>query len=143
MTAMMSPSWTTSPSPTRSSVTVPETSASTGISIFIDSRMTKVSPSSTGSPAATRTFQTFATISARTSSATGAPLECGYRQILPRTRLGGPSSLGFGPHGVDQAGVVDTTDEPLPHQELVAEERQVGLGPDDLKGIHRGTGPGE
>ena len=47
MTAMTSPSWTTSPSETRSAVTVPALSASTGISIFIDSRITSVSPSAT------------------------------------------------------------------------------------------------
>ena len=47
MVAMRSPSWTTSPSATCSLVRVPAPSARTGISIFIDSRMTRVSPSST------------------------------------------------------------------------------------------------
>ena len=68
--AMRSPSWTTSPSLTAISATTPADSASTGISIFIDSRITSVSPSSTLSPLAATTFQTFATISARISSAT-------------------------------------------------------------------------
>src|SRR5690606_11321719 len=68
-TAMRSPSCTTSPSFTAICTTVPPDSATTGISIFIDSRMTRVSPSSTVSPAALTTFQTFATISARISSA--------------------------------------------------------------------------
>src|SRR5215472_5087341 len=67
MTAMRSPSWTTSPSATASLVTLPGLSASTGISIFIDSRITRVSPSATVSPSAATTFHTLATISARTS----------------------------------------------------------------------------
>src|ERR1017187_27519 len=66
--AMRSPSWTTSPSATASVVTVPWPSTRTGISIFIDSRMTRVAPSSTCSPSAATTFQTFATISARISA---------------------------------------------------------------------------
>src|ERR1022692_4791042 len=66
--AMRSPSWTTSPSATASVVTVPWPSVRTGISIFIDSRMTRVAPSSTCSPSAATTFQTFATISARISA---------------------------------------------------------------------------
>ena len=40
------------------SATLPSSSASTGISIFIDSRMTTVSPSETSSPTLTSTFQT-------------------------------------------------------------------------------------
>ena len=67
MTAIRSPSWITSPSATASRVSFPPPSASTGISIFIDSRMTSVSPSSRSSPSAATTFQTFATISARIS----------------------------------------------------------------------------
>ena len=46
-TAIRSPSWTTSPSLTAIWATVPSDSASTGISIFIDSRITSVSPSAT------------------------------------------------------------------------------------------------
>src|SRR3954454_5548354 len=84
MTAITSPSWTTSPSFTRSSDTVPEPSATTGISIFMDSRITSVSPSSTASPCATTTFQTFATISARTSVATRAPLVVTSPGIQPQ-----------------------------------------------------------
>src|SRR6266702_6547269 len=72
MTAIRSPSWTRSPSPTCSPVSVPETPASTGISIFMDSRMTRVSPSATWSPSEATTFQTFATISARTSDTHGS-----------------------------------------------------------------------
>src|SRR4051794_24190847 len=95
MTAMTSPSWTTSPSPTRSSVTVPASSAMTGISIFIDSRMTSVSPSATVSPWATTTFQTLATISARTSLATCTPLTEIDAGIQPQ-RPGRPGSLATG-----------------------------------------------
>jgi hypothetical protein len=68
MVAMRSPSWTTSPSATCILVITPGPSASTGISIFIDSRITRVSPSSTWSPSEATTFHTFATISARTSA---------------------------------------------------------------------------
>ena len=42
-----SPSWTTSPAATLTAVTVPAASAITGISIFIDSSSTTVSPTST------------------------------------------------------------------------------------------------
>src|SRR5687768_6934847 len=68
----MSPSWTTSPSLTLTDVTVPGASASTGISIFIDSRSTTVSPTSSRSPGPTTTFITFATISARISAVFGS-----------------------------------------------------------------------
>ncbi len=46
----MSPSFTAWPSSQRISFTVPSSSASTGISIFIDSRITTVSPSAMVSP---------------------------------------------------------------------------------------------
>src|SRR3954447_6136427 len=61
----MSPSWITSPATTLTSWTVPARSASTGISIFIDSSSITVSPISTSSPGATATDRTLATISAR------------------------------------------------------------------------------
>jgi glycosyl transferase family 2 len=54
----MSPSLTAWPSCTTISFTTPASSASTGISIFIDSRITTVSPSSTESPGETSIFQT-------------------------------------------------------------------------------------
>jgi len=54
----MSPSLTDWPSSQRISFTVPSSSDSTGISIFIDSRMATVSPSETSSPTATSIFQT-------------------------------------------------------------------------------------
>src|SRR5580658_2928637 len=57
----------TSPSATASLVSRPAPSASTGISIFIDSSITSVSPSATESPSVATTFQTLATISARIS----------------------------------------------------------------------------
>ena len=57
-TTNVSPSLTAWPSSTEISLTVPASSASTGISIFIDSRITTVSPSSTESPTATSIFQT-------------------------------------------------------------------------------------
>ena len=47
MTAIRSPSWMTSPSATCILVSTPGPSARTGISIFIDSKITRVSPSST------------------------------------------------------------------------------------------------
>src|SRR5439155_20163598 len=57
---------TTPPSTTLTAVTVPPCGATTGISIFMDSRMTIVSPSATSAPGATSTFHTLATISAST-----------------------------------------------------------------------------
>ena len=86
ISAISSSSWTTSPSATCSLVTVPLSSARMGISIFIDSRMTRVSPSSTWSPSETSTFHTFATISARTS-ATAVSFSPG-RYWRERTRPG-------------------------------------------------------
>src|SRR5439155_8928577 len=68
ITAMTSPSCTWSSGATRSSATVPETGASTGISIFIDSRITSSSPSATIWPTSARTCHTFAVISASTST---------------------------------------------------------------------------
>ena len=56
-----------SPSATRSSVTRPEQGASTGISIFIDSRMSRTSSSSTSAPTRVSIFQTFPAISASTA----------------------------------------------------------------------------
>ena len=50
---------------------MPAIGATTGISIFIDSRMTSSSPTSTFWPTSTRTFHTFAVISARTSATSG------------------------------------------------------------------------
>src|SRR3989442_2933570 len=61
------PSLTTSPSFTRTSLTVPARGAVTGISIFIDSRMSSSSSSATWAPGAVFTFQTLPTSSALTS----------------------------------------------------------------------------
>jgi hypothetical protein len=63
----------TSPTDTLTLVIVPATSARTGISIFIDSSSTRVSPSLIWSPSWTTTSSTLATISARTSSAIITP----------------------------------------------------------------------
>jgi long-chain acyl-CoA synthetase len=73
ISAMSSPSCTTWPSLTARFVTVPSDPAVTGISIFIDSRITTVSPPDTASPSPATTFQTFAIISARSSSDTVSP----------------------------------------------------------------------
>ena len=67
----MSPSETDWPSSQTISFTVPGSSASTGISIFIDSRITTVSPSSTSWPISHSTFQTVPVMWASTSG-TGA-----------------------------------------------------------------------
>ena len=76
----VSPSLTAWPSSTMISLTTPASSASTGISIFIDSRITTVSPSSTESPGETSIFQTVpvmcASIAAKSSSSSRA---CGRR----------------------------------------------------------------
>ena len=70
-TTRTSPSDTDWPSSQRISVTVPSSSASTGISIFIDSRMTTVSPSATASPTATSIFQTVPVMCASMSGMAG------------------------------------------------------------------------
>src|SRR5205085_5967254 len=67
ITARTWPSLTTSCSLTRISLTVPATGATTGISIFMDSRITRMSSSSTVSPGLASTFQTLPTSSALTS----------------------------------------------------------------------------
>src|SRR5271165_5306818 len=71
---MRSPAWMTSPTATLTLLTVPPTSARTGISIFIDSSSTTMSPLPISSPSLTTTSSTLATISARTSSAIFTPL---------------------------------------------------------------------
>src|SRR5690242_3572843 len=66
-TTRTSPSLTLWPSSQRISFTTPSSSDSTGISIFIDSRITTVSPSETSSPTATSIFQTVPVMWASTS----------------------------------------------------------------------------
>jgi hypothetical protein len=63
--AMAWPSSTCSPSCTSTSATVPACGATTGISIFMDSRITTGSSSATAVPAGATIFQTAAPISAR------------------------------------------------------------------------------
>src|SRR5262249_48466724 len=70
-TATTSPSCTLSSGATRTSVTTPSFGAVTGISIFIDSRITSSSPSATCAPTSVRTCHTLAVISARTSVMAG------------------------------------------------------------------------
>src|SRR5215469_533893 len=125
---MRSPSWTTSPSATWSRVSVPELSASTGISIFIDSRMTSVSPSETSAPSAATTFHTFATISARTSATHGSS---------PRSAL-----LSRRPQARDYGCVVVAAGELLAGQQ-VGVEGQVGARPGDLEGRYGVGRPGQ
>jgi hypothetical protein len=66
ITTKGSPSFTTSPAVTTISDTEPATSASTGISIFIDSKITTGSSADTVCPTSTSTFITAATSSATT-----------------------------------------------------------------------------
>src|SRR5690349_4257046 len=73
----------TSPTDTLTLLTVPPTSARTGISIFIDSSSTTTSPLPTWSPSLTTTSSTLATISARTSSAIFTPLVSATGAWLP------------------------------------------------------------
>src|SRR6266851_1072898 len=83
------PSLTTSVSLTRISFTVPARGAVTGISIFIDSRMSSVSSSATWSPGLAVIFQTLPTSSALTSVILRAALsptlsrEAGEGELLP------------------------------------------------------------
>src|SRR4029450_9577630 len=71
MSAIRSPSCTTCSGSTWSSRTTPGTSVTTGISIFMDSRMTISSPSATICPSSATTCQTFAAISPRISAMAG------------------------------------------------------------------------
>src|SRR5215813_5570583 len=68
-TATVSPSWTVCPSATVISRTTPALGASTGISIFIDSRTITGSPAPTASPALAVIWNTTPVICALTSSA--------------------------------------------------------------------------
>src|SRR5215467_13785635 len=145
MTAMRSPSWTTSPSATCRWVSVPEPSASTGISIFIDSRMTRVSPSETSAPSAATTFHTFATISARTSATRGSfPLS--GRPPQPPVGPAPPATIVLaarsGPQLGDDGRVVVPASELLAGQE-VSVERQVCAQTGDLEHGHRVPRPGQ
>src|SRR5438067_925032 len=83
ITARTWPSRTTSFSLTRISLTVPATGATTGISIFIDSRMISTSSSATWSPGLASTFQTLPTSSAFTSVTRSAPAAGGPRRRSP------------------------------------------------------------
>src|SRR5215510_2088056 len=142
---MRSPSWTISPSATCRWVSVPEPSASTGISIFIDSRMTRVSPSEIWAPSAATTFHIFATISARTSATRGSS---------PLSRAAGPAALGSappativlaarsGPQPADDGRVVVPAAELLAGQQ-VGMEGQVGAQPVEAERRHRVAGPGQ
>jgi hypothetical protein len=67
-TTSVSPSFTAWPSLQRISTTVPASSASTGISIFIDSKIATVSPSAISSPTEHSIFQTVPVMCASTST---------------------------------------------------------------------------
>src|SRR5215472_10964505 len=142
---MRSPSWTTSPSATCRWVSVPEPSASTGISIFIDSMMTRVSPSETSAPSAATTFHTFATISARTSATRGSsPLS--QAAARPPSGLAPPATIVLaarsGPQPGDDRRVVVPAGELLAGEQ-VGVERQVGAQPGDLERRYRVPRPGQ
>src|SRR6266516_5710150 len=82
------PSLTTSPSFTRTSLTVPARGAVTGISIFMDSRMSSSSSSATCAPACVLTFQTLPTSSALTSVILFVPAPCRARRIQTENSAG-------------------------------------------------------
>src|SRR6185503_2355406 len=100
-TTSVSPSLTACPSSQRISFTTPGSSASTGISIFIDSRMTTVSPSAICSPTWHSIFQTVPVMCASTSGTTSsswgartiaAPVDGARpRQVRDRAQSGGYS----------------------------------------------------
>src|SRR4051794_38592874 len=113
-TTRVSPSFTAWPSSQRISLTVPGSSASTGISIFIDSRMTTVSPSTTSSPTWHSIFQTVPVMWA-TTSATNVLLLEWARAAYPRPWTT-PRGLAAGSGGYIGA-VSDEPAAPLPEQE--------------------------
>src|SRR3954451_13961409 len=100
-TTSVSPSFTAWPSSQRISLTTPASSASTGISIFIDSRMTTVSPSSIGSPTWHSIFQTVPVMCASTSGTNVLLVGCARtiaaRVDVPRTAAGGRGAHAAGP----------------------------------------------
>src|SRR4029077_5023559 len=89
------PPLTTSPSLTRTSLTVPARGAVTGISIFIDSRMRSSSSSATCAPTVVFTFHTLPTSSALTS-VIGFP-NTKFCELRPPRRRGGPRPRPGGP----------------------------------------------
>ena len=103
----------TGPPRSGSPPTFPASSASTGISIFIDSRMTTVSPSSTSSPTATSIFQTVPVMWASMSA-------MARHNSPPCRRKRGPNRRIACPH--------DPRDRP-------------GDDGDDLPRLRRGRGP--
>src|SRR5204863_3681655 len=86
-TTSTSPSLTGCDSLQRISVTLPSSGASTGISIFMLSRMTSTSPVFTSSPTFFSIFQTVPVMCAGTS-AMSDPLQEVRVQLAPRERLG-------------------------------------------------------
>src|SRR6185312_10728978 len=104
----------------RISLTRPESSASTGISIFIDSRITTVSPSSTCSPTTHSIFQTVPVMWASTSGTDVLLVGCarkipacvdGARALRGEIAIGGPCPPGT------LGAVTDEPAETLPRQE--------------------------
>jgi len=71
MVATKAPSMTCPPSSTWMALTVPATGASTGISIFMDSKIISSCPAATTWPTSTRICHTLAVISASTSAMLG------------------------------------------------------------------------
>src|SRR5581483_3265574 len=89
-TARTSPSAAWPPSWTRSSSTTPATGAVSGISIFIDSMISTVSPAPTSCPSDTTTFHTFPVTSARSSTTplfSSGPPSCARQEGDDRRRV--------------------------------------------------------
>src|SRR5438067_4298918 len=102
MMAMRSPSCTTCSGSTWSSRTTPGISVTTGISIFMDSRITISSPSATICPSSATTCQTFAAISARISAMAPQPRCVRTVPICPPAH-----ASSHGQHAVLAPGAVD------------------------------------
>src|SRR5215211_1845863 len=122
MMAMRSPSCTTCSGSTWSSRTTPGISVRTGISIFMDSRMTISSPSATICPSSATTCHTFAAISARISAIGGAA----YPRCVSHLRL---AQFRYAPsHGEDAVLAPGAVDALGARYLEAAPDRVTGLG---------------
>src|SRR5213596_4323582 len=136
-TATTSPSWTVCPSCTLISLTAPARGASTGISIFMDSRTITASPAATRSPGLAAIWNTTPVMCALISSAIERSLfdhlrvhpsytERVTRENAAEERNGGPHALDdraleHGRHPFDRLGARGTVGDELEQERVVVD----------------------
>src|SRR5688572_758053 len=133
MTARTAPSSTFSPSRTRSSASRPDTGASTGISIFIDSRMRMTSSARTASPTVFSIFHTFPVICASTAVGMLPPWAAECTPVLYPATMLETLSAGFTRARERLAGVQTLSDTNL--DEALADVRRSLLEADVDYGV--------